>query len=120
VTDALEPTANEIPPDAETGADDDIPIVEPEPGPEPEPMPEPAAKLLAQLERELKDGIIEAGHTFGDLVVRVDGQAVRGWDELRVAVRQVRVGRAIPVVVVRGGREVTVSITPTDQSSASK
>jgi len=61
-----------------------------------------------------------AGLRGGDLVVRVDGQAVRGWDELRVAVRQVRVGRAIPVVVVRGGREVTVSITPTDQSSASK
>ena len=56
---------------------DDIPIVEPEPEPEPEPMPEAAATLLAQLEKELKDGIIEAGHTFGDLVVRVVPEAWR-------------------------------------------
>ena len=56
---------------------EDIPIVEPEPDPEPEPFPEEAAKLLAQLEKELKDGIIESGHTFGDLVVRVVPDAWR-------------------------------------------
>jgi putative serine protease PepD len=60
-----------------------------------------------------------AGLRGGDLVVGVNGRAVRGWDELRVAVRQVQVGRTIPIVVVRGGSEVTLSITPTDQSSGS-
>jgi len=74
VTDALEPAANDSEPAAEG---DDIPIVEPDPEPEPEPMPEAAAKLLAQLEKELKDGIVESGHTFGDLVVRVTPEAWR-------------------------------------------
>jgi NADH-quinone oxidoreductase subunit C len=62
---------------AEAADSDDIPIVEPEPDPEPEPLPEAAAKLLAQLEKELKDGIIESGHTFGDLVVRVTPEVWR-------------------------------------------
>jgi NADH-quinone oxidoreductase subunit C len=65
-------------PEAPAGAEpDDIPIVEPEPDPEPEPLPEQAAKLLAQLEKELKDGIIESGHTFGDLIVRVSPEVWR-------------------------------------------
>ena len=63
--------------DSSEAAGDDIPIVEPEPDPEPEPLPEEAAKLLARLEKELKDGIIESGHTFGDLVVRVAPEAWR-------------------------------------------
>jgi NADH-quinone oxidoreductase subunit C len=44
---------------------------EPEPEPEPEPMPEEAAELLRRLEADLGDAILESGHTFGDLVVRV-------------------------------------------------
>ena len=65
----------ELPPESDAESDE-IPIVEPEPDPEPEPMPEEPARLLAQLEKDLKDGIIEAGHTFGDLVVRVTPE---GW-----------------------------------------
>ncbi|HEY2959828.1 MAG TPA: trypsin-like peptidase domain-containing protein [Actinomycetota bacterium] len=59
-----------------------------------------------------------AGLRGGDLVVRVAGRAVRGWDELKVAVRQVRVGQTIPIVVVRQGRELTLTITPIDQATA--
>lgn len=59
-----------------------------------------------------------AGLRGGDLVVRVAGRAVRGWDELKVAVRQVEVGQTIPIVVVRQGRELTLSITPIDQAAA--
>jgi NADH-quinone oxidoreductase subunit C len=69
VTDELEPAAT---PDG-----DDIPIVEPDPEPEPEPMPDEPARLLAQLEQGLGDAIVEAGHTFGDLVVRVAPEAWR-------------------------------------------
>lgn len=46
----------------------------PEPAAEPEapaPMPEAAAALLERLRAVLGDGIVEDGHTFGDLVVRV-------------------------------------------------
>jgi S1-C subfamily serine protease len=60
----------------------------------------------------------KAGLRGGDLVVRVAGRPVRGWDELKVAVRQVRVGQTIPIVVVRQGRELTLSITPIDQATA--
>jgi serine protease Do len=60
----------------------------------------------------------KAGLRGGDLVVRVAGRPVRGWDELKVAVRQVRVGQIIPIVVVRQGRELTLSITPVDQATA--
>jgi NADH-quinone oxidoreductase subunit C len=70
------PPESTTPPEPEASAEpeaesEEIPIVEPDPDPEPEPLPEAAAKLLAQLEKELKDGIIESGNTFGDLVVRV-------------------------------------------------
>ncbi|HEX6677471.1 MAG TPA: trypsin-like peptidase domain-containing protein [Actinomycetes bacterium] len=60
----------------------------------------------------------DAGLRGGDLVVRVAGRAVRGWDELKVAVRQVEVGQTITIVVVRQGRELTLSITPVDQATA--
>ena len=60
----------------------------------------------------------DAGLRGGDLVVRVAGRSVRGWDELKVAVRQVEVGQTIPIVVVRQGRELTLSITPVDQATA--
>ena len=60
----------------------------------------------------------DAGLRGGDLVVRVAGRSVRGWDELKVAVRQVEVGQTIPIVVVRQGRELTLSITPIDQATA--
>ncbi len=69
MTDELEPTAI---PDG-----DDIPIVEPDPEPEREPMPEQPARLLAQLEQDLAEAIVEAGHAFGDLVVRVVPEAWR-------------------------------------------
>lgn len=77
---AATPPEGATPPEPEASEEaepDEIPIVEPEPDPEPEPLPEEVAKLLAQLEKELKDGIIESGHTFGDLVVRVTPEAWR-------------------------------------------
>ncbi len=65
---AVEPEA-EVAPEAE---------VVPEPEPEaPAPMPEEAAELLRRLEAELGDGIVESGHTYGDLVVRVAPEAWR-------------------------------------------
>ncbi len=70
MTDAAEPDDDMTP-------SEEIPIVEPDPEPEPEPMPEPAAALLAQLEQDLGDAIVEAGHAFGDLVVRVAPEAWR-------------------------------------------
>jgi NADH-quinone oxidoreductase subunit C len=53
---------------------------QPEAEPEPElpaPMPEAAAELLRRLEAELGEAIVESGHTYGDLVVRVAPDAWR-------------------------------------------
>jgi putative serine protease PepD len=56
-----------------------------------------------------------AGMRSGDLVIRIAGDQVHGWDELVVAVRRVDVGQTVPVVVVRGGKELTLQVTPTDK-----
>jgi putative serine protease PepD len=58
----------------------------------------------------------KAGMRAGDLVVKINNVQVRGWDELVVATRRVQVGQTVPVVVVRGGREVTLQVTPTGKT----
>jgi NADH-quinone oxidoreductase subunit C len=89
-----EPQAAEAPPESEPQAAEAQPepeaqAVEAQPEPEapaaeaqrepepPAPMPEAAAELLRRLEAELGDSIVESGHTFGDLVVRVAPDAWR-------------------------------------------
>jgi S1-C subfamily serine protease len=69
--------------------------------------------------REVEPGSAadRAGLRPGDLVTRIDGQQVRGWDELVVAVRRVDVGQTVPMVVVRDGRELTLRVTPTEKRS---
>jgi NADH-quinone oxidoreductase subunit C len=64
---------------AEAGELAPQPEAEPEPEGElePAPLPEEAARLLARLEAELGDAIVEHGHAFGDLVVRVAPSAWR-------------------------------------------
>jgi putative serine protease PepD len=57
----------------------------------------------------------KAGMRPSDLVVKINGEQVRGWDELVVAVRKVGIGNTVPVVVVRGGRELTLQVTPTEK-----
>jgi putative serine protease PepD len=56
-----------------------------------------------------------AGLRTGDLVVSLDGTAVNGADELKVALRRLAVGRPVPIVAVRNGRPLELEITPTDQ-----
>jgi S1-C subfamily serine protease len=55
----------------------------------------------------------KAGMQAGDLVVKINGETVAGWDQLVVAVRKVQVGQTVPVVVVRDGKERTLQVTPT-------
>jgi putative serine protease PepD len=68
--------------------------------------------------REVEPGspAARAGMRPGDLVVRINGAEVNGWDELVVNVRKVDVGQTVPAVVVREGRELTLQITPTDST----
>jgi putative serine protease PepD len=56
-----------------------------------------------------------AGLRKGDLVVRFADQPVGTTDQLKVAVRLATIGRSVPIVVVRRGRELALRITPTSE-----
>ncbi len=53
-----------------------------------------------------------AGLLPGDRLVRFGGQPVSSWAEVQKAIRA-NTGTPVPVVVDRGGREVTLTVTPT-------
>lgn len=53
----------------------------------------------------------EAGLRVGDRVVSVDGQAVNSWADLPPYIRS-RPGQTITFVVERGGRELSLPVTP--------
>lgn len=53
----------------------------------------------------------KAGMRAGDVIVKVDGQAVTGIHEITSLVRAARNKRTFPVVVVRDKKEVTLSVT---------
>ena len=52
-----------------------------------------------------------AGIAEGDVITKVGDRSVGNADELVVAVRQNEVGATVPVVLLRDGREMTVSVT---------
>ena len=58
-----------------------------------------------------KGGILE-----NDVVVKVGNRTVADADEFVVAVRQLTAGQAAPVEVVRDGRHVTLTVTPTPET----
>jgi S1-C subfamily serine protease len=58
-----------------------------------------------------KGGIVE-----NDVVVKVGDRTVGDADEMTVAVRQLEIGQPAPIEVVRDGRHVTLTVTPTPDS----
>jgi S1-C subfamily serine protease len=62
-----------------------------------------------------------AGLLIGDLIVGFDGEAVQDGEELVMRLRGDRVGRTLPLTVLRGGAALDVSVTigerPTRQES---
>jgi len=58
-----------------------------------------------------------AGLQPGDRIVRYDGVAIGTWRELLEAIDGTA-GRAVPVVVERGGQEVALTVTPLDAERA--
>ena len=53
----------------------------------------------------------KAGLQHGDKIVSVDGKPVRNWDDLRKAISP-HAGQATTIGIERGGKKLTVSITP--------
>jgi S1-C subfamily serine protease len=59
-----------------------------------------------------------AGLHKGDVVVKVGNRSVADSDEFVVATRQLKIGQASPIEVVREGRHVVLSITPDSDNAA--
>ena len=53
-----------------------------------------------------------AGVREGDVVIRFDGQLITGIDDLHRLLTEERIDRAVPVVVIRGGRLSELTVTP--------
>lgn len=53
----------------------------------------------------------KGGLLLGDVVVALDGQSVKDTDDLQALLTGDRVGRAVPVEVIRGGSLQTVNVT---------
>ena len=66
----------------------------------------------AQVQNVQADGpAAAAGIVEGDVITKVGDRQVGNADELVVAVRANDVGAAVPVVLLREGREMTVQVT---------
>jgi serine protease Do len=53
-----------------------------------------------------------AGIKENDVVVKVGDRTVNSLDELTVAVRQTKIGQDVPIVVLRDGQRITLTIKP--------
>ena len=59
----------------------------------------------------------KAGVLENDVVVKIGDRTVADADEFVVAVRQLKIGQEAPIEVVREGRHVTLTVTPTADNS---
>jgi S1-C subfamily serine protease len=56
----------------------------------------------------------EAGLLTGDLIVDFDGNAIRGIDDLHKLLTDERIGKKIPVTVIRGTQKITLEVVPAE------
>jgi len=61
---------------------------------------------------EARGAAAAAGLQEGDVVIRFDGQLIGGIDDLHRLLTEERIDRAVPVVVIRGGRMSELTVTP--------
>jgi S1-C subfamily serine protease len=59
----------------------------------------------------LRGGVDSFGQATGDVIVRIDGQAIRDYDDLANYIDGRKVGDVVEVTVVRDGAEVQVPVT---------
>jgi len=57
----------------------------------------------------------EAGLLTGDLVVEFDGYPIRGIDDLHRLLTDERIGKRVPVTVIRGTQKLTVELVPKEK-----
>jgi S1-C subfamily serine protease len=74
--------------------------------------------LLAQIEPEGPAG--RAGLLAGDVVIRLDGVAINGVDDLIRVLDRDRIDRAIEMDVLRMGRLRTIDIFPVERKPSAR
>ena len=57
----------------------------------------------------------EAGMQAGDLMVEFDGLPIRGIDDLHRLLTDERIGKRVPVTVIRGVQKLTVELVPKEK-----
>jgi len=57
----------------------------------------------------------EAGLLTGDLLVEFDGQPIRGIDDLHRLLTDERIGKRVPVTVIRGVQKLTLELVPREK-----
>ena len=57
----------------------------------------------------------EAGVLAGDLLVEFDGQPIRGIDDLHRLLTDERIGKRVPVTVIRGVQKLTLELVPKEK-----
>jgi len=55
---------------------------------------------------------VKAGVLGGDIIIAADGIAIRDIDDLHRLMTEERVGRSIPVIVLRQGQKLDLAVTP--------
>jgi membrane-associated protease RseP (regulator of RpoE activity) len=59
-----------------------------------------------------KSPAAEAGIRPNDKIISINGTPVRSWDDLHTVLKSEPAGQPLPMVVERGGKDVTLTITP--------
>jgi S1-C subfamily serine protease len=57
----------------------------------------------------------EAGMLAGDLMVEFDGVPIRGIDDLHRLLTDERIGKRVPVIVIRGVQKLTIELVPKEK-----
>jgi S1-C subfamily serine protease len=59
----------------------------------------------------------DAGLLAGDLVIDFDGQPIRGIDDLHKLLTDERIGKRIPITVIRGVQKFMLEVVPKEAKS---
>ena len=78
----------------------------------------PAESAVLVVSFEADSPARRAGLREGDLIIEFDGHVIAGIDDLHTLLTDERVGRAVPVTLIRGTERLTLNLTPAESRPA--